>query len=82
LTYSITERISIETKSDKSEAGLVPHHSNVFPSDDMLLSAAAYHHRLLHGGNSVTTIYDRYSYDKEKKEVLDLWGEKFIVSDI
>jgi len=31
---------------------------------------------LNHKDRSVTAIYDRYSYDKEKKEALDLWGEK------
>jgi integrase len=31
---------------------------------------------LNHAENSVTAIYDRHSYDKEKKEALDLWGEK------
>ena len=26
------------------------------------------------GGPSVTKIYDRYSYDKEKRHALDTWG--------
>ena len=30
---------------------------------------------LNHVEQSVTSIYDRYSYDKEKQEALEVWGE-------
>ncbi|EKE01487.1 MAG: integrase family protein [uncultured bacterium] len=32
---------------------------------------------LNHVENSVTAIYDRHSYDKEKKQAMEMWGEKF-----
>lgn len=31
---------------------------------------------LNHVENSVTAIYDRHSYDKEKKQAMELWGTK------
>jgi integrase len=31
---------------------------------------------LNHADQAVTAIYDRHSYDKEKREALDAWGEK------
>jgi integrase len=31
---------------------------------------------LNHTENSVTAIYDRHSYDKEKRETLEMWGKK------
>ncbi len=31
---------------------------------------------LNHSEQSVTAIYDRYSYDKEKQMALEAWGEK------
>ena len=31
---------------------------------------------LNHSENSITAIYDRHSYDKEKKEALEKWGDK------
>lgn len=31
---------------------------------------------LNHTENSVTAVYDRYSYDREKKEAMDLWPQK------
>jgi len=29
-----------------------------------------------HAEGGITAIYDRHSYDKEKREALDLWGQK------
>jgi len=31
---------------------------------------------LNHVENSVTAIYDRHSYDKEKKQAIEIWGTK------
>ncbi|EKE00863.1 MAG: integrase family protein [uncultured bacterium] len=31
---------------------------------------------LNHVENSVTAIYDRHGYDKEKKQAIEIWGEK------
>jgi hypothetical protein len=31
---------------------------------------------LNHVENSVTAIYDRHSYDKEKKRAMEIWGTK------